>query len=112
MYAVAYRFTLLPSALTFGARAALAEFIDTWSGFTEFFKTHCGALGSRLHIGEDGAFYAYAQWPDKATFDAASDVPPTDEFTKLRVKWSELCAPSEVLWQGDVQVDMFGRKES
>ena len=107
MYAVAYRFTLLPSALQFGARAAQAEFIDTWSGFTAFFKEECGALGSRLHIGEDGAFYAYAQWPDKKTFDAASDVPPTDEFTKLRVKWSELVAPSEILFQGDVVKDMI-----
>lgn len=109
MYAVAYRFTLLPSALTFGARLAQADFIDTWSGFTEFFKTHCGALGSRLHIGEDGAFYAYAQWPDKATFDAASDVPPTNEFTKLRVKWAELCAPTEVLFEGVVVEDMLER---
>ena len=102
MYAVAYRFTLLPDALKLGARKAQYEFIDVWFGVTEFFKSECGALGSRLHIGEDGAFYAYAQWPDKATYDAASDVPPTAEFTKLRVKWSELCAPSEILWQGDV----------
>ena len=108
MYAVAYRFTLLPSAIAFGARAAQAEFIGIWSGFTDYFKSHCGALGSRLHIDEDGAFYAYAQWPDKEAFDAASDVPPTDEFTKLRVKWAELVAPSEILWQGDVVKDMFG----
>lgn len=107
MYCVAYRFVLLPGAVKFGARRAQYDFMDVWSGFTEFFKSHCGALGSRLHIGEDGAFYAYAQWPDKATYEAASDVPPTTEFTKLRVKWSELCAPSEVLFQGDVHVDMF-----
>jgi len=88
MYAVAYRFTLLPSAIAFGARAAQAEFIDTWSGFTAFFKEE----------------YAYAQWPNKATFDAASDVTPTHEFTKLRVKWAELVAPSEILWQGSVIV--------
>lgn len=107
MYCVAYRFTLLPNALRFGRRLAQAEFIDTWTGFTTFFKSDCGALGSRLHIGEDGAFYAYAQWPSKAVFDAASDVPPTVEFTKLRIKWAELCAPSEVLFEGEVQVDMF-----
>jgi hypothetical protein len=107
VYCVAYRFTLLPSAVAFGARAAQADFIDIWSDFTEYFKTQCGALGSRLHIGDDGAFYAYAQWPDKTTFDAASDVPPTEEFTKLRVKWAELVAPSEVLFQGTVEMDMF-----
>lgn len=107
MYCVAYRFELLPSALSFGRRLAEAQFIDVWSGFTEFFKTECGALGSRLHIGQDGAFYAYAQWPDKAVFDAASDVPPTDGFTKLRIQWAELCAPSEVLFEGDVLVDML-----
>ena len=78
-----------------------------WEGFTRFFRDECGALGSRLHHGADGAFYAYAQWPSAAVMNAAADVEPTREFTQLRIYWAELCAPSEVLWEGDVVADLL-----
>ncbi len=107
MYAITYRFKLLPEALKSGRRMAEAQFIDVWSGMTEFFKTECGALGSRLHRAQDGAFYAYAQWPDYATFTAASDIEPTDDFTRLRLQWAGLCAPSEILFAGQVEVDLL-----
>lgn len=106
MFAVSYKFTLLPSALTQGRRRAEAEFIDLWAAMTTFFKTECGALGSRLHRGQDGAFYAYAQWPDAQTFNAAREVTPSQDFAKLRLRWAELCAPSEILFAGPVEVDL------
>lgn len=102
MYAITYRFTL-----TKPSEANAAKFIACWSGITEFFKTEAGALGSRLHKGEDGAFYAYAQWPDKKTFEAAGSVLPTEDFVRLRMAWAELCEPSEVLWAGEVSKDLL-----
>lgn len=102
MYCVAYRF-----ALQSNNSETRRQFIETWSGVTAFFRDSCGALGSRLHYGEDGAFYAYAQWPSEAVKRAAEDVAATQEFLRLRVKWAELCAPSEVLWEGPVVADMF-----
>ncbi len=34
-----------------------------WSYVTEELREKCGSLGSRLHLGDDGLWYAYAQWP-------------------------------------------------
>lgn len=28
-----------------------------------------GGLGSRLHLADDGCWVAYAQWPDRATWE-------------------------------------------
>ena len=44
-----------------------ASFIDAWSRVTESLRNNCGSLGSRLHQGNDGLWYGYAQWPDAAT---------------------------------------------
>lgn len=102
MYCVAYRFQLLSDN-----SETRRQFIEIWSGVTEFFRDDCGALGSRLHHGEDGAFYAYAQWPSLEVMAASQEVEPTAKFLALRVKWAELCGPSEILWQGPVVADML-----
>lgn len=102
MYAITYRFTLMKPS-----EANEARFTACWLGITEFFKAEAGALGSRLHKGEDGAFYAYAQWPDKQTFEAAGSILPTEDFVRLRMAWAELCEPSEVLWAGEVSKDLL-----
>jgi len=102
MYAVAYRFVLL-----FPSPENDARFVEIWSGLTEYFKTQCGALGSRLHLGEDGAFYAYAQWPNEEVFKAASEHVPEQAFMKLRLAWAELYGPSEVLFEGPVLRDLI-----
>ena len=104
MYCVAYKFVLLsPNSET------RRQFFEIWSAFTKYFRDECGALGSRLHMGEDSHFYAYAQWPSQEVMQAADDIVPSAEFTKLRVKWAELCAPSEILWQGEVIEDLLVR---
>ena len=47
------------------------SFASAWASVTEELKTKCGSLGSRLHLGNDGLFYGYAQWPDKKTRENA-----------------------------------------
>jgi len=103
MYCVSYKFTLLSNN-----SETRRQFIEVWSALTDFFRDSCGALGSRLHYADDGAFYAYAQWPSKAVKTAAENVVPTESFGVLRMKWAELCGPSEVLWEGEVVADMLG----
>ncbi|MFZ4713847.1 MAG: antibiotic biosynthesis monooxygenase [Bacteriovoracaceae bacterium] len=39
------------------------QFIEAWSYVTEQLREKCGSLGSRLHRGDDGLWYGYAQWP-------------------------------------------------
>ena len=102
MYCVSYKFTLLSNN-----SETRRQFIEVWSGITAFFRESCGALGSRLHYGDDGAFYVYAQWPSEAAKDAAGDVVPSEAFGKLRMKWAELAGPSEILWEGEVIADML-----
>ena len=102
MYCVAYKFTLLSNN-----SETRRQFIEVWSGLTTFFRESCGALGSRLHYSDDGSFYAYAQWPSKSVMEASRDMTPTESFGMLRMKWAELCGPSEILWEGDVVADML-----
>jgi len=102
MYCVAYKFTLISNN-----SETRRQFIHVWEGITEFFRDECGALGSRLHHGVDGAFYAYAQWPSRAVMEASRERVPSVEFTALRMKWAELCGPSEVLWEGDAVADLL-----
>ena len=103
MYCVAYKFTLLSNN-----SETRRQFIEVWSGLTTFFREICGALGSRLHYSDDGSFYAYAQWPSKSVMEASRDMTPTESFGMLRMKWAELCGPSEILWEGEVVEDMLG----
>jgi hypothetical protein len=42
-------------------------FIEAWSRVTELLRSRAGSLGSRLHRGNDGIWYGYAQWPSDET---------------------------------------------
>lgn len=54
------------------------QFIDVWSRNTPLIAERCGGLGSRLHRAEDGTWLAYAQWPDRATWERSYAVPDWD----------------------------------
>ncbi|MFO1313116.1 MAG: antibiotic biosynthesis monooxygenase [Burkholderiales bacterium] len=56
---VLYRWRLRPGAET--------SFIEAWSRVTELLRDREGSLGSRLHRGNDGIWYGYAQWPNEET---------------------------------------------
>lgn len=47
------------------------QYRDAWSRLTGLFRAEHGSLGSRLHRGSDGLWYAYAQWPSAAARAAA-----------------------------------------
>ncbi len=54
------------------------NFLEGWHRRTEEINQNCGSLGSRLHRAEDGVWVAYAQWPDRPTYDAAQNIPVID----------------------------------
>jgi heme-degrading monooxygenase HmoA len=54
------------------------RFREGWRRRTEEIYRKCGSLGSRLHRAEDGTWVAYAQWPDRATWESAAGVPVED----------------------------------
>jgi len=47
-----------------------AAFVAAWTRVTIALRQR-GSFGSRLHRGDDGLYYGYAQWPDDATRLAA-----------------------------------------
>jgi heme-degrading monooxygenase HmoA len=64
MFCVIYRWRLKP-----GTEDA---FVQAWRRLTRAIRERRGGLGSRLHRGGDGLWVAYAQWPDRAAWEAAS----------------------------------------
>jgi hypothetical protein len=54
------------------------RFQEIWSRNTPQIALRCGGLGSRLHKAEDGTWLAYAQWPDKETWERSYSVPDWD----------------------------------
>ncbi len=54
------------------------SFLEGWHRRTEEIYRHSGSLGSRLHQAEERLWVAYAQWPDRRTYDAAQSIPVTD----------------------------------
>ncbi len=54
------------------------NFQTGWHQRTEEIYRTCGSFGSRLHQAEDGSWVAYAQWPDRETYDAAQSIAVVD----------------------------------
>jgi heme-degrading monooxygenase HmoA len=63
MFIVLYRWRLHPGMEE--------SFVAAWSRVTEILRTERGSLGSRLHQGNDGLWYSYAQWPSAKARDEA-----------------------------------------
>jgi heme-degrading monooxygenase HmoA len=69
------------------------DFINSWAALTNLFYEFAGSYGSRLHKADDQLFIAYAQWPDKETFDVAGDKLPEESNLyrqQLRASCSEI----------------------
>jgi hypothetical protein len=68
-FVVLYRWRVRPDAVD--------GFVAAWSRVTERLHRDHGSLGSRLHRGDDGLWYAYAQWPSaeqrRRAFAAATE---------------------------------------
>jgi heme-degrading monooxygenase HmoA len=46
------------------------SFKQAWHNVTKALITENGSLGARLHVRDDGAFVAYAQWPNREMWQA------------------------------------------
>src|SRR5687768_14901002 len=62
-----------------------AQFIEAWSEITAYYRENFDSLGSRLHRGDDGVFYAYAQWKTaEQRANAFQNSPKSEAGTKMR----------------------------
>jgi len=86
MFIVLYRWRIKPDKEQ--------QFIEAWAEVTEYFLTIFDSLGSRLHRGSDGLFYAYAQWKSEDdrenAFENASEL---EAGTKMRQAIDERFEP-------------------
>ncbi|WP_298913087.1 hypothetical protein [uncultured Algimonas sp.] len=101
MYCIVYRFKLSDPS-----KDTEARFVETWSGITDYLKRECDALGSRLHQGSDGVFFAYAQWPSIEVFERSAAHEPKLEFVEMRLDWADLCEPTEIVFAGSLLADL------
>ena len=61
------------------------QFVEAWSVITEFYLKNFDSLGSRLHRGNDGIFYSYAQWQSAEQREKAfAEVTELPEREKMR----------------------------
>ena len=54
------------------------KFIDSWEGLTKLIHEYEGSQGSRLHQMDHHYYIAYAQWPDKATWENSGKKLPAE----------------------------------
>lgn len=53
-------------------------FRQGWTTMTRAIRDRRGGLGSRVHQSDDGWWVAYAQWPDRATWQLSQQMPSAD----------------------------------
>ncbi len=101
MYAIAYRWKLKPGTE--------AQFERAWAAGTSAISAEFGGLGSRLHAGEDGFYYAYAQWPDKETYEKAMETRMHHSDDVAREAYRDAIAEdgSEILFAGEMVCDLL-----
>ena len=68
MFSVIYTFEVKPGSEN--------DFVKAWSALTQLIKEHAGSGGSRLHKAATGNYVAYAQWPDRQTWEQAAEKLP------------------------------------
>ena len=89
-FTVIYRFEVHPDKE--------ASFITGWSQMTEAIRDQRGGLGSRLHRSEDGAWVAYAQWPDREAWERSRKMDsPHEEAGRLMADAMISSAPPVLL---------------
>ena len=86
------------------------QFVDSWKGLTSLIYKYHGSLGSRLHKKSSFEYIAYAQWPNKDKFEAASGGELPQEANKHRDLMRLACDKIEVINKFDVVEDLLANK--
>jgi len=90
------------------------QFRAAWRRGTELITARYGSLGSRLHLDEDGRFIGIAEWPDRASWQAAFDAKMEYDEPATRAAFTEaiLDTALEPLLLLDVTDDLLLRNKS
>jgi quinol monooxygenase YgiN len=100
MFYVIYEFTV--------DAAVSSEFEKLWHDLTIEIRNNSGGLGSRLHkaLNKPNSWVAYAQWPDKKTWENAAPLNVTSQAS-VRKRMREVCSDIEVVYQLEMTDDLL-----
>lgn len=86
------------------------QFERGWTLGTERIAEELGGWGSRLHRAADGTYFAYAEWPDEATWQraVAAGMPHSDDEARRLYRGSFEPSSFEVVFAGPVVADRLG----
>ncbi len=103
MFSVIYKFEVKPDRKD--------SFEKSWKDLTQLIYNYAGSLGSRLHKKDEFNYIAYAQWPDKETWENSSNKLPekSNEISKLM---KESCNSIETLFELELILDLLEDKTS
>ncbi|WP_299547933.1 antibiotic biosynthesis monooxygenase [Seonamhaeicola sp.] len=102
MYIVMYSFKVKPEQE--------GTFLESWRALTKLIYKYEGSLGSRLHKKESLHYIAYAQWPDKLSFDNSGSELPL-EANKYRDLMRSSCEDTKVIHKFEVVEDLLMQKQ-
>lgn len=88
------------------------QFLASWPSVTQGIYLFKGSLGSRLHRNSDGRLIAYAQWPDRQTWEAASAIEMSPEHERQLQRMQASLEPDSprILYEMEVEVDYLQRR--
>lgn len=86
------------------------DFIKVWSDLTNLIYEFEGSYGSRLHKSNNQTFIAYAQWPDKETWENSGEKLP-EIANDLRKKMKECCSEIKTEHELNIVEDLLKDKK-
>ncbi|NVK55793.1 MAG: antibiotic biosynthesis monooxygenase [Alteromonadaceae bacterium] len=104
MYIVMFEFVVKPGRE--------ADFLAAWPRVTQGIYLFKGSLGSRLHKSEEGQWIAYAQWPDRDTFERAAGVDMNEAYNVEHQAMRDALnlQDTRILYKMDVTCDYLQRR--
>ena len=82
------------------------QFIEAWEELTQLIYEYEGSLGSRLHKEKDNNYIAYAQWPDRETWENSGSKLP-NSADDVRAQMKEACIKIETLHELEYVKDLL-----
>lgn len=88
------------------------QFLEAWPSVTQGIYLLKGSLGSRLHKNVNGEYIAYAQWPNKETWEASANIEMSPDYETHRKNMRNALniESTKVLYQMEVEIDYLQRR--
>ncbi|MCB0761892.1 MAG: antibiotic biosynthesis monooxygenase [Flavobacteriales bacterium] len=98
MFAALYTFTVKPGREK--------ELLKSWTELTRLIYQYEGSLGSRIHRVGELKYVAYAQWPNRETWEnMGSKLPP--EAKEWSTTMRDCCSEIDTLHEMEMEVDLL-----